>query len=106
MRDNSEEFLDDYINCAPLNGIIFITDAVEVHTYLVKFISDNDTAESKVQANATQNNGRQDYLALQDHHEVLGVNSLDVVKTDKTLDSLFYTGGIKPVGGTQIWTWV
>ena len=54
-------FLDEYVDRAPLNGAAFITDSAEVHTYLVKFISENDTAESKIQTNAAQNNGQLDY---------------------------------------------
>ena len=68
------------MDCAPLNGITFTTDAVEVHTYLVKFISYSDADESKIQANSIHNNGSEDYLVLKGHYEGLGVNALGVVK--------------------------
>ena len=45
LRDNYEAFLDEYIYRAPLNDTTFTTAAEEVHTYRVKFILDNDTAE-------------------------------------------------------------
>ena len=54
LRDNCEDFLDECINCIPLNSIAYNTDLEEVRTYLVKFISDNDTAESKIEANSIQ----------------------------------------------------
>ena len=41
--------------------------------------------ESKMQGNNIQNNDGQDYLAFNYHYEVVGVNALNVVKTDKTL---------------------
>jgi hypothetical protein len=90
------DFIDEYIDKAPLEGTAFITDASEVHTYLVKFISENDTAESKVQMNANQNNGRIDFLALQEHYEGVGVNALDVTRADRLLETLFYSGEKKP----------
>ena len=96
MQDNCEDFLDECINFVPLNSIAYNTDLTEVHTYLVKFISDNDTAESKIQANSIQNNGSQDFLALKYQYEVVGVNALDVVKADKTLDSILYTEDRNP----------
>ena len=90
------DFLDEYINRAPLHGAAYITDAAEVHTYLVKFISDNDVAESKIQSLATFNDGRRDFIALRDHYEGIGVNALDVTRADRTLDTLFYSGEKRP----------
>ena len=45
LWDIYEELLDEYVDCLPLNGIDFTTDVSEVHTNLVKFISENNTAE-------------------------------------------------------------
>ena len=39
-------FFDDYIMNAPLAGQAFTIDAVEVHTYIVNFITQKDEAES------------------------------------------------------------
>ena len=39
------EFLEDYLDNAPLMGETFESDAGEVHTYLVNFISENAVAE-------------------------------------------------------------
>jgi hypothetical protein len=89
-------FLDDYIDLAPLEGVVFITDAAEVHTYIVKFIAENDTAESKIQSLMAENNGRQDFIALQEHYEGVGVNALDVTRADRILETLFYSGEKRP----------
>ena len=89
-------FIDDYIDSAPLEGIAFITDAAEVHTYIVKFISDNDTAESKIQPIMAENNGRRDFITLQEHYEGVGVNAIDVTRADRILETLFYSGEKRP----------
>ena len=47
IRDNIE-FLDDYVDRAPLVGEAFASDANEVHTYIVNFITENETAENKI----------------------------------------------------------
>ena len=54
IRDNDEpvekrnaEFLDDYIDQAPLTGPAFASDASEVHTFIVSFITENETAKIK-----------------------------------------------------------
>lgn len=61
-----------------LNSTAFEVDSVEVHTYIVKFISGNDTAESKIQRHSQYTN-RVDYIALKDHYEGVGVNDIDVL---------------------------
>jgi hypothetical protein len=42
------DFLDDYVNMAPLNGEAFAIDVADVHTYLVNFVAGNETAEAKM----------------------------------------------------------
>ena len=90
------DFLDEYIDNAPLTGAAFITDANEVHTYLVKFIAENTVAEAKIQPHAHENNGRLDFLALKTHYEGVGALAIDVIQADKTLEDLFYSGEKKP----------
>ena len=90
------DFLDDYVAMAPLNGISFNADAKEVHTYIVKFISGNSNAEAKIQAHLDQCNGRIDFIALLEHYEGIGVHSVDILKADKILESLHYSGEKKP----------
>jgi hypothetical protein len=90
------DFLDDYIAMAPLVGEAYVVDAAEVHTYLVNFIAGNTTAESKIQMHANAFDGRLDFKALQEHFEGVGINSVDIVKADKALETLFYSGEKKP----------
>jgi len=90
------DFLDDYIAMAPLTGEAYAVDAAEVHTYLVNFIAGNTTAESKIQMHANAFDGRLDYKALKEHFEGVGINSVDIVKADKALETLFYSGEKKP----------
>ena len=47
--------MDDYVAMAVLTGAAFEVDSAEVQTYLVKFISGNNTAESKNQRNDRYN---------------------------------------------------
>jgi hypothetical protein len=44
------DFIDDYVNMAPLHGEAFAIDAVGVYTYLVNFVARNETAKAKIQA--------------------------------------------------------
>lgn len=90
------EFIDDYVNRAPLAGPAFVTDSAEVNTYIVSFIAGNSTAEAKILGNAAMHNGRLDYISLKNHYEGTGVNAIDIVKADKVLDSLYYAGEKKP----------
>ena len=89
-------FLDEYIDKAPLQGSAFIIDTAEVHTYLIKFISENETAESKIQSSASNNDGRSDFMKLKEHYEGTGVNALDVTRADRILETLFYSGEKRP----------
>ena len=42
------DFLDDYINVAPLNFEAYVIDSAQGHTFIVKFVSGNETAEAKI----------------------------------------------------------
>ena len=57
---------------------------------------ENNTAEAKILPHAGSNDGRLDFVALKEHYEGVGIHSLDLVKADKVLDSLFYSGEKKP----------
>ena len=86
------DFLDDYVAMARLNDQAFEVDSAEVHTYIVKFISGNDTTESKIQSHTLTNNGREDYIALKTHFEGVGINLVDILKADEMLEKMSYTG--------------
>ena len=90
------DYLDNYINQAPLYGDAYTIDAAEVHTYLINFMSNNQTAVVKMLPHAAENDGRLDYHALVEHYEGIGVLGVNVLKTEETLKSLFYSGKKKP----------
>ena len=46
--NNNIQFLDDYVDQAPLVWEALSADASEVHTYLVNFITKNSTAKNKI----------------------------------------------------------
>ena len=52
------DFLDDYINMASLTGEAYVIDSAQVHTFIVNFVSGNETAEAKIQSFAAQTDGR------------------------------------------------
>ena len=88
-RTPQNEILSEYALQAPITGDSFRTDAAEVHTYISKFISGNSTAESKILSNTAQKNGRLDYTLLKNHYKGIGINTVDILKADHTLESLF-----------------
>ena len=45
---------------------------------------------------AHMNDGQLDYRALVEHYEGVGVHSVNVIKAEEILKSLFYVGEIKP----------
>ena len=81
---------------APLNGDAYNIDKKEVHTYIIKFIAGNATAEAKVQTYLQALDGRQDFQALVEHYEGVGIHSLDITRADRILKSLDYLGEKKP----------
>ena len=84
---------------SPLTGKSYLTNAAEVHTYIIKFTSGNPVAESKMVQNAQKNGVRLDFIALKKHYEGVGVHAVEIVKDDKTLQYLFYSGEKKQ----QMW---
>jgi hypothetical protein len=90
------DFIDEYVDNAPLNGPAFNVDAADVHTYIVKFMSGNATAESKLLPITGEQNGRRDLMTLKAHYEGVGVNARDTLKADKIIENLFYAGEKKP----------
>ena len=67
--DPTVDFLENYINRCELDGQYFDTDNIEVHTYIVHFISGSSVAEAKITAHDQVNNGRADFIALRNHFE-------------------------------------
>ena len=93
------EFIDEYVDKAPLTGQVYLTDAAVVHTYIINFTLDNPVKEAKKVHNAQKNYRRLDFIALKNHYEGVGVHALDIVKADNIIQYLFYSGEKKP----QMW---
>ena len=91
-----DDMLDEYIANSPHSGEAFKTDCSEVHTYIVKFIKGNATAESVIISHGKVNDGRADMDALISHYEGTGINATIVSEAEKDIESLHYTGEKRP----------
>ena len=92
----NKDFLDDNVAMAPLNGMAYVIDTLQVHTFLLNFVSGNDTAEAKIQGLQRPNDGRESFKRLVEHYEGVGVHVIDIRKANEVLKSLFYTGEKPP----------
>jgi hypothetical protein len=90
------QFIDDYVDQAPLNGAAFAADAEEVHTYIIGFITENPTAENKLLPYTATANGRIDFQTLRDHYEGVGANARATLKAEDDISNMFYAGEKKP----------
>jgi hypothetical protein len=91
-----EDFLDDYVAMAPLEGDSYAIDTVQVHTFLVNFVSGNDTAEAKMQGLQRPNDGRDAFKRLVEHYEGVGIHAIDIREADEVIKNLFYAGEKPP----------
>ena len=94
--DPTMDFLDNYIHRCNLDGQYYDTDNLEVHTYIMHFISGNSVAEAKITAHGQVNDGRADFIALKDHFEGIGINAHEISRAQRILTSLYYAGEKKP----------
>jgi hypothetical protein len=92
----NEDFLDDYVAMAPLDGESYAIDTIQVHTILVNFVSGNDTAEAKIQGLQRPNDGREAIKRLIEHSEAVGIHAIDIREADEVLKNLFYAGEKPP----------
>ena len=92
MEDPAKDLIHNLIDMAPMNGEVYETDAAEVHTYLVKFIEGNVTAEAKIRSHSHQGDGRHDFMALKDHYEGVGFHAIAVTKAEETISTMYYSG--------------
>ena len=81
---------------APLTGQSFTIDAVEVHTFIVNFITKNDKAKSIIKIFENERNGRKDWITLKNHYEGQGIYANDISKADTDPKNLFCAGNKKP----------
>jgi hypothetical protein len=95
-----EDFLDDYVAMSPLVGDSYAIDAVRVHTFLVNFVSGNDTAndtaEAKIQGLQRPNYDREAFERLIDHYEGVGIHAINIHEEDEVLKNLYYDGEPSP----------
>lgn len=103
VRDNdapivqlNEQFFDDYVNQAPLQGEVCASDASEVHIYIVSFITENLTAENKILPFQAQKDDRANFQTLKEHYEGVGTNARALVTAEENINNLFYSGEKKP----------
>jgi hypothetical protein len=92
----NDDFLDDYVANAPLEGDSYAIDTVQVHTFLLNFVSGNDTAEAKIQGLQRPNDGREAFKRLTEHYEGVGIHAIDIREADEVLKTLFYAGEKPP----------
>ena len=90
-RTNAD-FLDDYVDQAPLTGTAFIMDRLKVHMLIVRFISEHTVAEQKILPFKDQADGRVDFMALKDYYEGVSANSRLLQTAEKDIQELFYLG--------------
>ena len=91
-----DDFLDDYVDMAHLEGNSFAIDTMQVHTFLVNFVSGNDTAEAKIQGLSRPNDGREAFKRLIEHYEGVGIHAIDICEADEVIKNLFYAGEKPP----------
>lgn len=90
------DFLEDYVNNAPLHGEAYLMDRNQVATYLQSFIVDNLDAESKIQTLVDKSDGRIMFMALHENYSGVGLFANDITKAESIIRSLFYSGEKKP----------
>ena len=95
VRVNAD-FLDDYVDQAPLNGDGYIMDNLKVHTLLRRLVTDHTVAEQKLLATKDQADGRADFIILKAFYEGVGANSKSLAAAEKDINDLFYLGEKKP----------
>ena len=96
IRDNAN-FLDDYVDQAPLNGHAFTSDASKVHSYIARLLTGNPVAEQKILPHKDTSNGRIDCNALKEYYEGVGANAKAVLSAEADIQDMYYSGEKKPM---------
>lgn len=89
------DYLDEYINAAPLNGGIFILDNQKVYVLFQALIA-NEQALSVIKTQGTTTDGRRAYLTVKVHFEGSGIMQNKVTSAEKTIRQIQYKGEIHP----------
>jgi len=85
-----EDFLEIYINMAPLHGEAFVMDNAKVLVLLKKLIVGNTEAEATLQAINVEGNGREAFIALRTHYEGEGLLAIDIVEAEYIIKDMHY----------------
>ena len=91
--------LESYVEHAPLFGDAYDADTQSVHTLILTFLTSYPEMESIVRT-ATENDGREAYLALAARFEGVGALSIELMDAEKTVKDLYYSGEKPP---TMFW---
>jgi len=89
------DYLDEYINAAPLNGGIFIADNQKVYVLFQALIA-NEQGLSVIKTQETTTDGRRTYLTVKVHFEGSGIMQNKVTSAEKTIRKIRYKGEIHP----------
>ena len=68
-----------------MEGNSYAIDTAQVHTFLLNFVTGNDTAEAKIQGHKRANDGREAFKCLVEHYEGVGIHASDVHEADKVI---------------------
>ena len=85
-----QDFLEEYVRMAPLNGDASNEDRKQVLGLLNKFIVGNNQAEGVVKPLNTTTDGRGAFLAVKHKFEGQGLMMNRLTLAKKTFDTLFY----------------
>ena len=92
-----DNFFDYKVTMAPLVlGDSYAIDTVQVHTFLVNFVSGNDTTKAKIQGLQCQSDGREAFKRLIEYHESVDIHAIDIREADEVLMNLIYAGENPP----------
>lgn len=86
----NEDFLDNYVASAPLEGNSYAIDTVQVHTLLLNFVTGIHAAEAKIQGLRRPRDGREAFKCLTEHYEGVSIHAIDIWEADEVLKMLFY----------------
>ena len=95
-RTPHNDFIEEYVRTAPLHGEAYTMDNSRVATIIRGLIVGNETAETKVQSNADQQNGRAIVLSLNELYAGSGLYAIDLVRAEKIVRDSFYAGEKRP----------
>ena len=97
MVRNNSNFLDDYVDQAPLQGRVFISDAVKIHTFLARLLTGNTVTEKKILPHNDEANGRVDFNVWKDYYKGVGATAKAVLEAENDIHNMIYSGGKWPV---------